>query len=219
MNELRPNTHRDIERILHNYSGGQFDRIATAYLLIKLRYPKKDGIFWDIASYVAHDDRSFGVSYDNASTSLSNLLKLMEPGRPRGGLGLITRGAFLITQEEMYEETRSRLTALGFSPDFERYEFLFMRSVIENLSGTQLKLRKKDTDKIVSFDVSEPIEDDNGRTTVYARVKPTSNAHRANDRSGQGPQFVTVGQASFGFPILQAAPDGVEASYDPYVWT
>lgn len=220
---MRPNTEKDLKRILLNYNQGKFDRIKTAYLLIKLRdFNNSNDVFWDIGSFIAHDNREFGLSYEHAKSFIDKLLPLMNKpsGSVPGGLNNFLHGELLVTQEEMYQHTLERLSVFSIEADFNKHKDKFMTSVLENITGSQLKVKSYHTKQVLGFEISEIVPDAEGRKTIYVKVSAQHNLNEYREQmaKGEGPQVHMNTSASIGYPLMQSIPDGVEHDLGSYIW-
>lgn len=218
---MRPNAVRDIKRILRGCEHGKLDPIKLGYLLVKLRYvaPRNDP-FWDIASYVAHDNRELGLSYKSANDYFDRVLELMKSPASVANVSSLSRGQLFITQQDFIQVMEKRLHTIGVDVDISKFGFQIMCNVLDNLEGSEFVLKDDSKKEIARLKLSEVITDEEDRKTLYMKVvalSPPFDREAASRRDWQ-PLVMGTGTA-VGFPLLQAVPADVEPYVDAYIWT
>ena len=188
---------------MKNFREGKFDRIKTAYLLVKLRDHMTDSLVKDLVHSIAHESRDRGRSHRLAQSLLDInkgfLSKNGETGRATHGLPCI------LSQDQVINVVSETLKQLGFDLDIKGNELKFMKSIMQTVEGVELGLTEQDSSRYHGVKISAISEDEQGRLSLFVRLLP-----RSVSVGEQAGARVTIGDGvAFDSLFMQALPKGV----------
>ncbi len=205
MENMRPNTIKDISRITSRINDGNFDRRVIALLLIKLRtlYGAESKLA-DIADYVAHDYRNRGESYKLAETLMKAVGNFMTPTTDGAHVLVVPNNSEVVTQKEMCLELYELLLPFGADKaKFHSRSFRIMCCILENVEDAVMYVKQKHKPYLTECNVSSIRLHESGVKYLTFKTKVIGDS---NDGS------VKMAGSSVARLFLQAVPDGI----DPY---
>lgn len=197
---MRPNTLKDIKRILYNYSQGKFDRVKTGYLLIKLRYYVDDPIVKDIIHFIAHEQKGWGQSHKLATRFLDTNKEFIN-SKVSGQPAQLCCLTSIISQEEFLKVINETLNKLGLEFDLHNKDHKFYLSVLENLEDAELLLKESDCKDYYKMKISSIETDQEGRSSLFVSLYP---------RPVSGPEIEIGDNVQFINIFMQSVPTGKE---------
>jgi hypothetical protein len=203
MENMRPNTIKDISRITCRINDGKFDRRIIALLLIKLRALYGTGSnLSDIADYVAHDYRNRGESYKLAETLMKTVGNFITPTTDGVHILIAPNNSEVVSQKELCLELYELLSPFGADKaKFHSRSFKIMCCILENVEDAIMYVKQKHKPYLTECEVSSIRLNESGVKYLTFKTKVIGNSEDGR---------VKMAGSSVARIFLQAVPDGIE---------